>query len=234
MSGSWIGFEPVIRELQKGGEQMQRVTEQDLRVALGGTGEEMEPREELWNQIQAKSVADIQKRITTPWTMGADSISAVRPGLWSRLRLGPKLELAAACIVLVGFLGVAAVRNLHATEGQDPASGEQTQALTADAALHAVIASQEKLGSGTLAAFPKSIGKAACEIQLGGEGAEPTVVNGTCETKVDADGVNWVVSFVQTWGGKELHDGQSAFFFDHMMSSVKFKVDVNGNVEQKP
>lgn len=46
-----------------------------------------------------------------------------RPGIWSRLRLGPKLEVVAACILLVGLVGIAAYRNLHAT--QAPAGGDQ-------------------------------------------------------------------------------------------------------------
>jgi hypothetical protein len=47
--------------------------------------------------------------------------SIVRPSLWSRLRLGPKLEVAAACILLVGLVGIAALRNLNPS--QAPAGG---------------------------------------------------------------------------------------------------------------
>jgi hypothetical protein len=53
----------------------------------------------------------------------ADDVAPVRPSLWSRWRLGPKLELAAACLLLVGLLGVAAVRNLN--HNPTPAGGEQ-------------------------------------------------------------------------------------------------------------
>jgi photosystem II stability/assembly factor-like uncharacterized protein len=56
----------------------------------------------------------------------ADGVAPVRPSLWSRLRLGPKVELAAACLLLIGLVGLAAVRNLNhmqAPAGSDNGSG---------------------------------------------------------------------------------------------------------------
>ncbi|MDB4895751.1 MAG: hypothetical protein JWN15_2013 [Firmicutes bacterium] len=51
----------------------------------------------------------------------ADRVPSVRPGFWSRWRLGPKLELVAVCLLLIAFVGLAAVRNLN--HRQAPAGG---------------------------------------------------------------------------------------------------------------
>lgn len=53
----------------------------------------------------------------------ADTVTPVRPSLWARWRLGPRLELAAACILLVGLVGMAAYRNLNSDRA--PMAGEQ-------------------------------------------------------------------------------------------------------------
>lgn len=69
------------------------------------------------NQIHLP--ADLFERINRQ----ADSVAPARPGIWARLRLGEKLELAAACVLLVGLLGIAAYHNLNPI--QAPAGGDQ-------------------------------------------------------------------------------------------------------------
>lgn len=53
----------------------------------------------------------------------ADTVTPVRPSLWARWRLGPKLEVALACVLLAGLVGVASYRNLNSTP--TPAGGDQ-------------------------------------------------------------------------------------------------------------
>ncbi|MFZ5824368.1 MAG: hypothetical protein ACOY94_08580 [Bacillota bacterium] len=63
----------------------------------------------------------------------ADTVTPVCPSLWARWRLGPKLELALACILLVSLLGMAAYRNLNSGRSQQsPTSPDSRGALSAD------------------------------------------------------------------------------------------------------
>jgi hypothetical protein len=78
------------------------------------------------NKIQPSS--DLLDRINREADQLAQGGTRSRQSLWSRLRLGPKLELVAACILLVGLVGIAAFRNLnpsHAPAGGDKGSGTQ-------------------------------------------------------------------------------------------------------------
>lgn len=104
---------------------------------------------------------------------------------------------------------------------------EEAQKMKAAAAFQAVQDAQDKLGSGLLAHFPKSLGKAKCDIPEGGVGTK--TIAGTCETKVQADGRDWVVSFIQTWDAKDFHESHSPAS-GQLTHTWQFRVDTNGTV----
>ncbi|MDF2630985.1 MAG: hypothetical protein K0R39_4816, partial [Symbiobacteriaceae bacterium] len=56
----------------------------------------------VWSRLQAE----------VPTPAGQQDRSHPRPGLWRRLRLGARLEVAAVLVLIVGLVGLGVLRNM--------------------------------------------------------------------------------------------------------------------------
>jgi hypothetical protein len=125
---------------------------------------------------------------------------------------------------LLYFLLLAAIVGGCTKPATTPATDSKLQVMSATTVGQAVVASHETLGMGE---FPQSIGKEPCPIPEGG--VTTRVINGTCETKAEADGGGWMVSFIQTWDAKDFHEVHSPAT-GGLSHTWQFRVDAHGSV----
>lgn len=85
----------------------ERTIEKAIEYGLG----KVQPSSDLLDRIN-RQAGNLEVRPVT-----------IRPSIWVRSRLGPKLEFLAACVVLVTLIGVGVYRNIGSS--QTPAGGHQ-------------------------------------------------------------------------------------------------------------
>jgi hypothetical protein len=99
-------------------------------------------------------------------------------------------------------------------------------------AVHAVLASSAASDSTIFTIFPKTVGSQTCQIKGGGP-PPGIVVPGTCRTKVEASGPNYVVRFVETWDASRFHH-QSDPSSGELQHTWSFVVSGTGDVVAQP
>jgi hypothetical protein len=127
-------------------------------------------------------------------------------------------------LVLLYFLLLVAIVGGCTKPAITPATDSKSQVMSGTTSRQAVVASQKMLG---MVEFPQSIWKEPCHIPEGG--ITTRVIKGTCETKAEADGGGWMVSFIQTWDATDFHEVHSPAT-GGLTHTWQFRVDAQGSV----